>query len=71
VFPSASGTLRDPNNTRKYIRKVVSDTAFEGLHPHDWRHYVAGVLDDAGLTARQIADYLGHDRISTTQDEYI
>jgi hypothetical protein len=25
-------------------------------------------LDDAGLTARQIADYLGHERVSTAQD---
>jgi selenocysteine lyase/cysteine desulfurase len=40
----------------------VVRTSFEGLH----RHYVAGVLDAAGITARQIADYLGHDRISTT-----
>ncbi|MFI6030456.1 tyrosine recombinase XerC [Amycolatopsis magusensis] len=71
VFPSAVGTLRDPDNTRKYMRRVVAGTPFEGLHPHDWRHYVAGVLDDAGLTARQIADYLGHDRISTTQDHYM
>jgi integrase len=26
---------------------------------------------DAGPTARQIADYLGHERISTTQEEYM
>lgn len=71
IFPSTKGTLRDPDNTRKYIRRVVAGTAFEGLHPHDWRHYVAGVLDDAGLTARQIADYLGHDDVSTTQDVYM
>ncbi|MFD9893531.1 tyrosine recombinase XerC [Amycolatopsis sp. NPDC059027] len=71
AFPSTRGTLRDPDNTRKYIRRVVEGTEFEGLHPHDWRHYVAGVLDDAGLTARQIADYIGHDKPSTTQDVYM
>lgn len=26
VFPSAVGTLRDPDNTRKYIRAVVAET---------------------------------------------
>jgi integrase len=67
VVPSAAGTLRDPDHTRRYIRKVVAESAFEGLYPHDWRHYVAGVLDDAGLTAREIAGYLGHERVSTTQ----
>lgn len=71
VFPSATGTLRDPDNTRARIRQVVAGTAFESLHPHDFRHYVAGVLDDAGLTAREIADYLGHERISTTQEDYM
>ncbi|MEW2505773.1 hypothetical protein AB0878_35435 [Amycolatopsis sp. NPDC047767] len=48
VFPSAAETLRDPDNTRARIRRVVAQTPFEGLHPHDFRHYVAGVLDDAG-----------------------
>lgn len=71
IFPSSAGTLRDPDNTRKAFRQVVKGTEFEGLHPHDFRHYVADVLDSAGLTARQIADFLGHERISTTQDEYM
>lgn len=71
VFPSAIGTLRDPDNTRARFRRVVKGTAFEGLHPHDFRHYVAGKLDDAGLSAREIADYLGHERISTTQEDYM
>ncbi|GAB3566030.1 hypothetical protein GCM10027445_12180 [Amycolatopsis endophytica] len=71
VFPSATGTLRDPDNTRSRIRAVVAGTPFKGLHPHDFRHYVAGVLDSAGLTAREIADYLGHERISTTQEDYM
>lgn len=71
VFPSSTGTLRDPDNVRKYIRNVVSKTAFEGLHPHAFRSYVATVLDNAGLSARDIADYLGHERISTTQDDYM
>ncbi|MEU6646944.1 hypothetical protein ABZ863_31020 [Saccharomonospora sp. NPDC046836] len=71
VVPFARGTLRDPDNTRKYMRRVVAGTPFEGLHPHDWCHYVAGMLDGAGLTARQIADYLGHEKVSTAQDKYM
>ncbi|PKV93925.1 site-specific recombinase XerD [Amycolatopsis echigonensis] len=71
VFPSGAGTLRDPDNTRAQIRRVVAETPFKGLHPHDFRHYVAAVLDAAGLTAREIADYLGHERISTTQEDYM
>ena len=32
---------------------------------------VATRLDKAGLSAREIADYLGHERISMTQDVYM
>ncbi|MFE3179074.1 tyrosine-type recombinase/integrase [Amycolatopsis sp. NPDC059090] len=71
AFPSSTGTLRDPDNARKCIRRVVEGTPFEGLHPHDWRHYVARVLHEMGLTARQIADYLGHDKPSTSLDHYV
>lgn len=71
VFPSSKGTLRDPDNTRKNLRKVLAGTEWEGLHPHAYRHLVATVLDKAGLTAREIADYLGHAQVSMTQDVYM
>jgi integrase len=71
VFPSSTGTLRDPENLRSQIRKVVAGTRWEGLHPHAFRHLVATMLDEAGLTARQIADYLGHEQVSMTQDVYM
>src|SRR5690606_18605290 len=71
VFPTSTGSLRDPSNTAAQFRKVVAGTPFEGLSPHDFRHYVADALDRAGLSAREIADYLGHERISTTQETYM
>lgn len=71
VFPSTVGTLRDPDNTRKQLRGVVKGTQWEGLHPHAFRHLVATRLDAAGLSAREIADYLGHERPSMTQDVYM
>jgi integrase len=71
VFPSTRGTLRDPDNTRKALREVVAGTEWQGLHPHAFRHLVATRLDAAGLTAREIADYLGHERVSMTQDVYM
>lgn len=72
VFPSvARDTLRDPDNTRARLRDVVEGTEWVGLHPHAFRHFVATQLEAAGMTAREIADYLGHDKISVTQDEYL
>jgi integrase len=71
VFPSTVGTLRDPDNTRKALRAAVADSEWAGLHPHAFRHLVATRLDEAGLSARDIADYLGHERVSMTQDVYM
>lgn len=71
MFPSASGTLRDADNTRADLRSAVAGTSWAGLHPHAFRHLVATQLDEAGLSAREIADYLGHDRVSMTQDVYM
>jgi hypothetical protein len=38
---------------------------------HAFRRLVATRPDKAGLSAREIADYLVHDRISMTQDVYM
>jgi len=71
VFPTSADTLRDPDNLRKQLRDVVAGTEWVGLHPHAFRHFVSTRLDVAGWSARKIADYLGHERISMTQDEYM
>lgn len=71
VFPTTKLTLRDPENTRTRLREVVKGMPWQGLHPHAFRHLVATRLDRAGLSAREIADYLGHERISMTQDVYM
>lgn len=37
---------------------------------HVFRKTAATLLNDGGLTVREIADQLGHKRISITQDTY-
>jgi integrase len=44
---------------------------FSWVTSHVFRKTVATRLDDAGLSARQIADQLGHARPSLTQDTYM
>jgi integrase len=39
--------------------------------PHTYRKTVATLLDAGGLSARTIADQLGHSRISMTQDVHM
>ena len=71
LFPSPKGLLRDPNNTSGDLRQALDRAGFSWATSHTFRRTVATRLDDAGLSARQIADHLGHSRPSLTQDVYL
>lgn len=71
VFPDAVGGFRDRNNIERDFRQVRTGTPFEWVVPHTYRMTVATFLDDGGLSARIVADQLGHARISMTQDVYM
>ena len=71
VFPDSIGGHRDPNNVERDHRRVRKGTGFEWVVPHTYRKTVATMLDRQGLSARTIADQLGHARISMTQDVYM
>lgn len=71
AFPSPRGRLRDVSNTSGDLRKLLDGLGFEWVTSHTFRKTVATRLDEAGLSARQIADQLGHARPSLTQDVYM
>ncbi|HEX3592090.1 MAG TPA: tyrosine-type recombinase/integrase [Pseudonocardiaceae bacterium] len=71
VFPHSSGGWRDPNNTRRDLRDARGSAEFVWVTSHVFRKTCATILDDAGLSARAIADQLGHARPSMTQDVYM
>lgn len=71
VFPTVAGEIRDPNNTERDWRDRREDLGFPGLTTHSMRKMVATALDDAGMSAREIADHLGHANPSVTQDVYM
>lgn len=71
VFPDTLGGLRDPSNTRRCLRRALDRAGFEWVTSHNFRKTTATVLDEAGLSARLIADQLGHSRPSMTQDVYM
>jgi integrase len=70
VFPDSKGGWRDPSNTRRDIRRARGEE-FSWVTSHSYRKTAATLLDQAGLTARQIANQMGHSRISMTQDVYM
>ena len=71
VFPDAAGGFRDRNNIERDFRLVREGTWFDWVVPHTYRKTVATLLDGGGLSARVVADQLGHARISMTQDVYM
>lgn len=70
VFPDSIGGYRDRNNVEAVMRRVRAGTELDWVIPHTFRKTVATRLDEAGLSARMVADQLGHSRVSMTQDTY-
>ena len=70
VFPNSLGGLRDPSNVRRDLRKARGGEEFAWVTSHVFRKTAATILDEAGLSARLVADQLCHARPSMTQDVY-
>lgn len=71
IFPSSTGTIRDPDNFGKQWREVRDELGLPDVSSHSFRKTVATLIDDSGLSARIGADQLGHARPSMTQDVYM
>lgn len=76
VFPSLAtrgrgGSWRDPSNTSRSLREARARAGFDWVTSHVFRKSVATIMDEAGMTAREIADQLGHARVSMTMDVYM
>lgn len=71
LFPDSKGGWRDRGNVGKAIRRIREEAGFEWLTTHTYRKTVATELDRGGVTAREIADQLGHSRVSMTHDRYL
>lgn len=71
IFPTPLMQPRDPSNTQREIRERRDSLGYPELSTHSFRKTAATVLDSAGLSATEIADYLGHENPSMTQDVYM
>jgi len=71
VFPAPKGGLRDPSNTQGDLRESLAWCGLPWVTSHIFRKTTATLLDNAGLSARSIADQLGHSQPSVTQNVYM
>ena len=65
------GHASRPNNFGKEWRKARAEFGVPEVTTHSFRTTVATLIDDEGLSARVGADYLGHSKVSMTQDWYM
>lgn len=72
IFPNTQGGYWNASNlNNRYWLPFRRRAGYERVTFHTFRKTVATLLDDAGLTARQIADILGHAHPSMTQNTYM
>ncbi|MFT3797184.1 tyrosine-type recombinase/integrase [Microbacterium sp.] len=71
VFPTVLGNLRDPRNTARDWAAARDRLGLAAYTFHSFRKTVATALDQAGLSARDIAEYLGHADPSLTLGVYM
>ncbi|MFC8504583.1 tyrosine-type recombinase/integrase [Pedococcus sp. NPDC057267] len=71
VFGTIDGGFREPRTVSRWLFQVREANGMEWVTTHTWRKTTASVLDGSGITARMIADQLGHSRVSMTQDVYL
>lgn len=68
---SQGGYVNASNLTNRYWVPFRKRAGYEWVTFHTFRKTVGTLLDDAGLTARQIADVLGHSHPSMTLNNYM
>lgn len=71
VFPDSLGGWRDPSNTSRDLRNARGTEEFAWVTSHVFRKTAATIMDEAGMPAREIADHMGHEKVSMTQDTYL
>src|SRR6476619_1661509 len=71
LFPDVLGGFRDPANVRRELREARGEDTLPWITSHTFRKSAATILEEAALSARLVADQLGHSRPSMTQDYYL
>lgn len=70
VFPSTTGTLRDPHNLRRQWREARHAAGFDWVVPHSFRKTVATMIDRETGT-KDAAAVLGHSGVGVTEQHYV
>ena len=70
VFVNLSGDYLNPINLNAKLKRVLAKTDLPDIHLHSLRHTHASLLINSNVTAKVIADRLGHANTNTTLNVY-
>ncbi len=70
VFPSQNGTLLDPPNVRRDLKRICRNAGLPEVGPNALRHSVASLLAEAGESPARVAHLLGHTTPATAMRHY-
>jgi len=71
VFPTRTGSLRDPSNDRHRLARLSRRAGIDPLvTPYELRHTAASLLSDAGVPIEVLADLLGHTSTQMLESVY-
>lgn len=70
LFAGTGGTWRSPQTVQAHLRAALDRAGFAWVTSHVFRKTAATILDEEGVSVRQVADHLGHANPSLTQDRY-
>lgn len=72
IYPSSTGTIREPSNIyNRHWGPFRTRAGYPWVTFRTFRKTVATLLDESGLSAREIADVLRHAKPSMTLDVYM
>lgn len=71
LFPTPLMRLRDPSAAQAEIRERRDALGYPKLTTHSFRKTTGNMLEAAGMTATEIADFLGHEDPTLTQNTYL
>ena len=64
------GTVYDPEYVSRRFAKVLEKNSLPKIRFHDLRHTAGSILINQGHTIKQVQEFLGHEKASTTLDIY-
>jgi integrase len=70
VFPDLKGTLFNPENQSKRLRRRVTRLGLKEIRFHDLRHTYATLARRSGMDIKDLSVRLGDENVATTMNLY-